>query len=125
MLPRKYKLKRDNDFKKVFKQGRYCRGNFIRIKFLRNSLEFSRFAFIVGLKISKKAVQRNKTRRQLEKATQLVFNQISAKGETSPLQGGKTSFDLVIMVQPEIIRKEYQEIEEELINLFKKIKPIN
>ncbi|MBU1255868.1 MAG: ribonuclease P protein component [Patescibacteria group bacterium] len=113
MLPRKYKLKRDNNFKKVFKQGRYCQENFIRVKFLKNNLEFSRFAFVVGLKISKKAVQRNKIRRQLEKATQLVFNQI------------KINFDLVIMVEPEIIKNDYQAIEKELINLFKKIKLIN
>ncbi|MFH0805597.1 MAG: ribonuclease P protein component [Patescibacteria group bacterium] len=112
MLLKKYKLKRDNDFKKVFKQGRYCPGDFIKIKFLRNNLEFNRFAFVVGLKISKKATQRNKIKRCLEKATQSILNQ------------SKTSFDLVVMVEPKITKRDYQGIEEELIDLFKKIKLI-
>ncbi len=113
MLPREYKLKRDNDFKKVFKQGRYYRGDFIGVKFLRNNLEFSRFAFVVGLKISKKAVIRNKIRRQLEEIVRLNFDQI------------KKSFDLVVMVESRIIKEDYQRIEQELVNIFKKTKLIN
>ena len=113
MLPREYKLKRDNDFKKVFKQGKYYRGNFIGIKFLVNNLKFSRFAFVIGLKISKKAVIRNRIRRQLEEITRLNFDKI------------KKSFDIVIMVESKIIKEDHQIIEQELINIFKKVKLIN
>jgi len=113
MLPREYKLKRDNDFKKVFKQGKYYRGNFIGIKFLRNSLESNQFAFIVSLKISKKAVIRNKIRRQLEEVVRLNFDQI------------KKGFNIVVMVDPQIIKEDYQKIEKELLNIFKKIELIN
>jgi len=113
MLPRKYKLKRDNDFKKVFKQGRYSQGSFIRIKFLKNGLKISRFAFVVGLKISKKAVQRNRVRRQLEEVVRLAFDQI------------KTGFDLVILVEPDIIKKDYQAIEQEMISLLERAKLFN
>jgi len=112
MLPRKYKLKRDNDFRKVFKQGRYSQGGFIRLKFLKNDLKYSRFAFVIGLKISKKAVQRNKIRRWLEHIVRLEFDQIRA------------GFDFVVLVEPEIVKKNYQEIEQELDSLFKKVKLI-
>jgi len=112
MLPREYKLKRDNDFKKIFKQGRYSRSGFIGIKFLKNDLKFNRFAFVIGLKISKKAVLRNKIRRQLEEIVRLSFDQM------------EIGFDVVILVEKEIINKNYQEIKKEIINLFKKIKLI-
>jgi len=110
MLPREYKLKRDNDFKKVFKQGKYQSGKFIRIRFLKNNLEVSRFAFVIGLKISKKAVIRNKLRRQMEEIVRLNFENL------------KKGFDLVFLPEIQGINKNYQEIEKELINLFKQIK---
>ncbi|MBL7053197.1 MAG: ribonuclease P protein component [Candidatus Portnoybacteria bacterium] len=112
MLPRKYKLKKDNDFKKVFNKGKYYQKDFIKIKFLENDLEINRFGLVIGLKISKKAVQRNKIKRQLEEVIQ------------SELEQMKKGIDIIILVQPEIIEKEYQEIKETLIELFKKSKII-
>ena len=110
MLPRKYKLKKDNDFKKVFKNGKYYQQEFIKLKILKNDLTINRFGFVVGLKISKKAVQRNKIKRQLEEIIRLKLNQI------------KSGFDIIILINPEIIEKNYQEIEKILINLLKKAK---
>ncbi len=112
MLSRKYKLKKDNDFKKVFNKGKYYQKDFIKIKFLENDLEINRFGLVIGLKISKKAVQRNKIKRQLEEVIQ------------SELEQMKKGIDIIILVQPEIIEKEYQEIKETLIELFKKSKII-
>jgi len=112
MLLRKYKLKKDNDFKKVFKNGRYRQNGFVKIKFLKNNLDISRFSFIVGLKISKKAVQRNKIKRRLEEIIQLNFKQII------------TGFDIIVLVDKEIIEKEYTRIEENLVYLLKESKII-
>jgi len=112
MLPRKYKLKKDNDFKKIFNKGRYYQKDFIKIKLLENDLEINRFGLVIGLKISKKAVQRNKIKRQLEEIIQSELEQI------------RKGIDIIILVQPEIIEKEYQEIKEVLIRLFKKSKII-
>ncbi len=113
MLSREYKLKRDNDFKKVFNEGKYYRDNFIGIKYLKNDLEFSRFAFIVGLKISKKAVVRNRVKRRLEEIVRLSLDQI------------KKGFDIVVMVESQIIKEDYQKIESELVNVLEKNKLIN
>ena len=110
MLPRKYKLKRDKDFQRIFRQGRYFQKDFVKLRFLRNDLKISRFAFVVGLKISKKAVIRNKTRRQMEEIIRLEFSQI------------KTGFDVVVLVEKEILNKEYQKIERSLIDLLKQAK---
>jgi ribonuclease P protein component len=128
MLPRKYKLKKDNDFKKVFQQGKYYQKDFIKLRVLKNNLAIPRFGFIIGLKVSKKATQRNKIKRQLEEVIRLHLNQISAKGESvkgGPVSGEPSSFDIVILVNSEIIEKSYQEIEKNLINLLKKAKLLN
>jgi len=108
MLPREFKLKKDNDFKKVFEKGKYLQEDFIKIKLLKNDLEASRFAFMVGLKVSKKAVKRNKIRRWLEEIVRLNLEQI------------KTGFDIIVMVNPEILNKKYQQVEEVLIKLLRK-----
>ena len=107
MLRREYKLKRDNDFKKVFKQGKYFQEDFIKLKILKNKLADNRFAFIVGLKVSKKATRRNKIKRQLEEIIRLNLGKME-KG-----------FDLVVLPEKEIISKSYSEIEKNLLNLLK------
>lgn len=110
MLPKKHRLTKKKDFGRVFKQGKHYQQDFISLKINKNNLEFSRFGFIVGLKISKKAVVRNKIRRRLSEIIRLKFKQISS------------GFDIVILTQPEIIGKSYQETEESLVVLFRKSK---
>ncbi|MFH0906861.1 MAG: ribonuclease P protein component [bacterium] len=107
MLSRKYKLKKDNDFKAIFEKGKYRQKDFIRIRFSENDLEISRFGFMIGLKISKKAVKRNKIRRQMEEIIHSELNQI------------KSGFDIIILPNPEIAEKEYNDIQECLIGLLK------
>lgn len=108
MLPKKNKLKRDRDFKRIFEQGKYYEQDFIKLRVLKNDLKISRFGFIVGLKISKKATARNKIRRHLEEVVRLNLNKI------------KLGFDIIILANPAIIEKDYQTTEKTLIILFKK-----
>ncbi len=108
MLKRKHKLKKKNDFKELFDQGRSYYGDFLKIKTKANNLGFNRFAFVVGLKISKKAVWRNKIKKRLE---EIVFD------EKEKL---KCCFDIVVIPSDKIIEKEYQLIKEELTCLFEK-----
>ena len=110
MLVKKFKLKKDNDFKKVFREGKNYQQAFIKLKVLKNNLELTRIGFIVGLKISKKSTQRNKIKRRLEEVVRLRLKQI------------KSGFDVVVLVNPEIIEKSYQETKETLISLLKKAK---
>jgi len=109
MLPRKYKLKKDNDFKKVFKHGKNYQQEFIKIKILKNDSDYNRFGFIVGLKISKKAVERNRIKRRLEEIVRLKLKQI------------RPGFDIVVLVNQEITEKNYQAMEKTLVSLFKKV----
>ena len=108
MLSKKYHLSKKNDFKRVFKEGKYYRQSFLDLKITENNFEISRFGFIVSLKISKKAVVRNKIRRRLSEIIRLKLPQV------------KTGFDMVILTQPGINGKSYKETEDALTILLKR-----
>ena len=113
MLPKKYRLTGKKDFEKVFKagQGRYAK--IIGIKFAKNNLENSRFGFIVSKKVSAKAVVRNKIKRQAREVIRLNLGDI------------KSGLDIVIICQPEIVEKNYQEIEKEILWITEEIGLLN
>lgn len=110
MIPKKHKLRKNSDFKKVFKEGRYYQQDFIKLKILKNDLAITRFGFVVGLKASKKANQRNRIRRQLEEIGRLHLKKI------------KLGYDVVILTSPAITGENYQQIEKTLVILLKKAK---
>ncbi len=107
MLAKKYKLTGKKNLEQLFKQGRYQETEFLRLKWIKNQLEFNRFVFAIGIKVSKKAVQRNKIKRKLE---EIIRNYKDLK------QG----YDLAIIAKPEILNKNYQTIKKDLLDLIKK-----
>ena len=108
MLSKKNCLKKQNDFKKAFKYGKYLASEFIFLKFLNNDLNDSRFGFIVSSKISKKAVERNKIKRRLRNIVRRSLDKI------------KIGYDIIVMTRPGIKTLKYDEIKVELLELFKK-----
>lgn len=108
VLSKKYRVTKKKDFEKVFKFGYFFSEKFISVKTAENGLPLSRFGFIVSLKVSKKAVIRNKTRRQLQEVIRLHLKDV------------KRGFDIVVMAKPEIIGKDYWEIEQALLGVLSK-----
>ena len=91
MIARKYRLNRENiDF--ILKKGKLLKSRFFLIRIVQNSLEFNRFALIVSKKIHKKAVDRNKLRRQIFESIRLNM----------PLNNLKKS-DIVLIPKKKII----------------------
>jgi ribonuclease P protein component len=103
VLEKKYRLTKKKDFKRVFVQGRIFGALFSAVKIKKNNLPCSRFGFVVSLKISKKAVERNKIRRRLQEAIRLNLSKI------------KKGVDVAVIAKPGIKGKQYGEIEEDLI----------
>lgn len=108
MLPKQNRLSKNDDFKEVFKKGRYVSGNFISLKVKKTEQDHSRFGFLVGQKIAKKATARNKIKRQLRAA---------AKEYREETTG---AVDIVVMPSAEIGGKSFQDIREELGRIFEK-----
>jgi len=76
VLAQANRLKKNKDIKKILKRGRRFSEDFLVMKILSNGLNESRFAFIVSQKFSKKAVERNKIRRQLSETVRQHLDKI-------------------------------------------------
>jgi ribonuclease P protein component len=112
MLPKRNRLKRKKDFQKVLKKGKGLKEDFLVLKMVRNDLPFSRFGFIVGTKISKKAVLRNKLRRRIRELVRKKIEKIE-KG-----------YDIVFIAQPGLEKRDFRELKEILNKIFLRAKLI-
>lgn len=97
-------------FEKVFKKGKNWQTSFLGLKALKlkNSLSATRFGWVVGLKVSKKAVQRNKLRRQLKAVVYELLPEI------------KPGFDIIVLAKPSALNQNYAELKKEMIELLKR-----
>ena len=109
MLKKENQLKKDKEFDKVFKNGRSSFSKILGIKAVANRLEMSRFGILVSNKISQKAVERNKIKRQIREVIRLQ------------VPGIKPGFDVVIFTLSPILGSTYQEIEKSITYSFKKL----
>lgn len=85
MLPRPYRLTRTRDFELLFAQGRFVGGAFVTLKFWRIVPELQprrqlkvtdlKIGILVSKKVSKRAVVRNRLKRQVREAVRLVLKE--------------------------------------------------
>ena len=101
-IPSVFSLKKNKELEKVLKKGKRVNSSFLYIKFLKNNLSHPRFGVIVSTKVSKKATERNLVTRRVKEALKTV-----AKDRDS-------SFDIVVVTIPDILKKSYQEIKREI-----------
>ncbi|OGZ20456.1 MAG: ribonuclease P protein component [Candidatus Nealsonbacteria bacterium RIFCSPHIGHO2_01_FULL_43_31] len=85
MLPKINRLKKKKDFEHVLKQGRGLKDGFLSLKFAQNGRDSTRFGFVVGRKVSSKAVIRNKIKRRLRELARVRLGEI------------KKGFDVVVV----------------------------
>jgi len=112
MLPRENRLKKEEDFKKVFKKGRGFTNDLFVLKVIKNNLDISRFAFVISKKISKKATIRNRIKRRLDNVIRVDLPKI------------KKGWDGIIIVLPGAEIKDFKEIEEDINQLLEKARLI-
>ncbi|MDP2864395.1 MAG: ribonuclease P protein component [bacterium] len=112
MLPKENRLKKNKDFKKVFKEGKGFKEDFLVLKKAKNNLKISRFGFVVSKTFFKKATLRNKIKRKLRESVRIKLNEI------------KKGIDGVVIASPGLEAKDFREIKEIVNRLFKKAKII-
>ena len=100
-------LKKTKDIERVFKVGRGFKESSFLLKAARNDIENSRFAFVAGLKVSKKANQRNLVKRRMRAIVRAVLPAISP------------GFDVVITALAGASDKSFQEIEAAINKLLR------
>lgn len=64
MLPLKFRLKKERDFKRVYRRGRRRGGFFFAISYL-NNFALTRFGIVASAKAIKKATRRNLAKRMV------------------------------------------------------------
>jgi ribonuclease P protein component len=113
MLEKKNRIRLDKEFDHVFKTGQSFYSGLMGVKIANNTQNNTRFGFLVGLKVDKKAVGRNKIKRQLREIAGKELPKI------------KDSFDVVVVALPAIsgldfvlIKKDFQKALRKL-NLYK------
>jgi len=114
MIAQKNRLSKKADFERIFKNGNKDFGQFFIIRFIKNDLNYCRFAIIISNKFSKKATERNRYRRQIKAV--LLKN----------LSKFRDNFDIIFTVLPEIkkFNNKFQEISLELEKQLKNNKII-
>lgn len=105
----KNSLSKKKDIDQVFEAGQsfYC--PFLGIKALKNDLNHNRLGIIIGLKVSKLAVVRNKIKRQIRE----VVAKFPKKSQ---------NYDILVIVKKELVDKNFEEIKENLTQLYAKLK---
>lgn len=113
MLPKGNRIKFDKDFDRAFKLGQSFYNSILGLKVTDNDLDINRFGILISTKVSKKATIRNLFKRQIRSII---------REENKKMKFGK---DIVIVVLPKIIDKNFSEIELSLANSFKRLKLYN
>ena len=99
MFKKTHRLTKTKDIEKVFKQGRSFYNNLLGIKAVVNDLDISRSTVITNLKVSKKAVVRNRVKRQVRSVLEAELPKL------------KSGFDLAVVCLPTIVGQDKSDIE--------------
>lgn len=113
-LPKKNRLTLKKEFEKIFNSGKTVRNSFLFIKFLRvRAQKASKFGIVVSAKVSKKAVVRNRIRRQISEVIRANLDHIG------------NNVNVAIVANSKIVGKEFTEIKKVVSELLKKAKIIS
>lgn len=114
MLQQENRLTKKRDIEITFENGRFIGGNLVNLKVWKVDPEkYSKrgytgdelqFAFVVGVKIDKRAVVRNRLKRQMREVVRLLLKENS-------LQKG---FFVMLMAKKEMIGVEYAKIDQDI-----------
>jgi ribonuclease P protein component len=113
MLKKTSRLLKQKDFERVLKSGQSTHNQTLGIKAIKNNFNQSRFGIIISTKVSKKAVIRNKIKRQIRAIIKTELKDL------------KTDEDIVIITFPKITEKKLPEIKSVIKNGFNKLNLYN
>lgn len=103
-------LKKDSDFRKVYKHGKSFANKYLVMYILDNKSDFNRVGFSVSKKVGKANI-RNKVKRRIRESFRLNCD-----------QSIKSGYDLVFIARISSKDAEYSDIEKSVKSLVKKAK---
>jgi len=114
VLPNQNRLRRREDFAKVYANGDRYRGKYLNLKILvDNNSEFTKIGIVVSKKVSKLAVSRNRFKRQLRAIFRQLLSQL------------KCGLQIVVTVVASENKPSYQQLWDDLKNLLARAKVLH
>ncbi|MBI4592205.1 ribonuclease P protein component [Candidatus Uhrbacteria bacterium] len=110
MLPQAHRLRLEKDIKTLFARGKSVFGSLVGMKFRANALPMSRFAVVAGVKVSKKAVVRNRLKRQVRAIVHEALPQL------------KQGYDVLLFLKPQAVGKPFEQLQQEVLSGLKKVR---
>ncbi len=110
MFPRVHKITKKAEVEKLAKTGKRLASVFFIIKYKPNSLDLSRWIIIVSTKVSKKAVKRNRLRRQIKEIIRIG------------LLEDNINSDIMIVAKDNALNADFSALKDDLLQLYKKLK---
>ena len=110
MLKKNNRITKNKEFDTIFKGGRGAYSQILGIKAVQTDKETSRFGILISTKVSKKAVVRNRLKRQIREIIKQKLEKI--------LPGR----DCVIITLPQIKEADFAQIEEAINFCLKRLK---
>ncbi|MFH1546608.1 MAG: ribonuclease P protein component [Patescibacteria group bacterium] len=110
MLKKEFRLRQKEEVEAVFKRGKFVSIPELIFRFLPNNLGFTRITILVGVKLSNKAVHRNRIRRRLRELARLNLEKFP-KG-----------FDLLIVARDSKLREmEFERLTQKFLSLVARL----
>lgn len=108
MLPRHFRLSESRTVEAVWKRGHTCSHDALRFRFFQTTRASPRIAVVVSLKVSKRAVVRNRLKRQIHAILAPLMPRLSY-----PVDG-------ILAAQPGLERRTFQELSTIILVLLKR-----
>jgi ribonuclease P protein component len=108
MFASKNRLRSDKDVGRALKSKKSVFDAAAGIKLTPNERQDSRFTVVVGTKVSKNAVDRNRVKRQYREIIRLMLPHL------------KPGFDVIVLVSKPALELEYEQKREKLTKVFAK-----
>ena len=100
------RLSRGDEFDSVYREGTVISGPLLVVRAKRNEVGTTRWGFAVGKRLSKKAVVRNRLRRQLREAIRQL-----------PLDEG---WDIIVQARPKAMAAPFTALQQDLVQRLKR-----
>lgn len=108
MISKKYRVKSFNEYKELLASGEYFGVKEIYIKYIKNDLPYSKMSVVVPIKIDKRAVVRNRIRRQLSEILRLMHKDI------------KKGFNIVLFCKNPVLEMEREDMKKQVEYILEK-----
>jgi len=105
MMKKEHRLRSNEDFKKVYRNGKNYWNRNIVLYVMENELDYSRIGFSVSKKIGNSVV-RNKVKRRMREICRLNFLNI------------EDGYDIIFIPKKNVVDIEYKELESAMLHIL-------